>query len=153
MRVILTKIITFGVKCFVRYSRHVHYLHCVKNVQILIYFWSVFSCIRTEYGDLRSKSPYSVRIQENTDQKELRIWTLFTLFGMFAIGRSHCTLYFYNEKKPIYQDSMLYWKINFYLDMLLLAPFRADCWFDCLVFRMDLPYYLEIVELWNSWNN
>ena len=23
------------------------------------------------------KSPYSVRIQENTDQKQLRIWTLF----------------------------------------------------------------------------
>ena len=29
-----------------------------------------------EYGDLRS--PYSVAIQENTDQKKLRIWTLFT---------------------------------------------------------------------------
>ena len=25
-------------------------------------FWSVFSCIRTEYGDLTRKSPYSVRI-------------------------------------------------------------------------------------------
>ena len=43
--------------------------HCVKSVQIQSYFWSVFSCIRTEYGDLRSKSPYSVRIRENTDQK------------------------------------------------------------------------------------
>ena len=30
------------------------------------------------YGDLRSKSRYSVRIQENTDQKKLRTWTLFT---------------------------------------------------------------------------
>ena len=27
------------------------------------------SCIRTEYGDLQSKSPYPVQIQENTDQK------------------------------------------------------------------------------------
>ena len=26
--------------------------HCVKSVQIRSYFWSVFSCIRTEYGDL-----------------------------------------------------------------------------------------------------
>ena len=25
-----------------------------------------------------SKSPYSFRIKENTDQKKLRIWTLFT---------------------------------------------------------------------------
>ena len=43
-----------------------------------VFFWSVFPCIWNEYGDLRSKSPYSVRIQENTDQKKLRIWTLFT---------------------------------------------------------------------------
>ena len=28
--------------------------------------------------DLRSKSPYSVLIQEITDQKKLCIWTLFT---------------------------------------------------------------------------
>ena len=28
-------------------------LHCVKSVQIRIFFWSLFSCIRTEYGDLR----------------------------------------------------------------------------------------------------
>ena len=40
--------------------------HCVKCVQIRSYFWSVFSCIRTEYGDLLRKSPYSVRRQENT---------------------------------------------------------------------------------------
>ena len=29
--------------------------HCVKSVQIRSFLWSVFSCIRTEYGDLRSK--------------------------------------------------------------------------------------------------
>ena len=32
----------------------------------------------TEYVNLRSKSPYSVRIQENTDQKKLCVWTLST---------------------------------------------------------------------------
>ena len=42
------------------------------------FFWSVFSCIRTEYGDLLRNSPYLVRIQKNTDQKNLRIWALFT---------------------------------------------------------------------------
>ena len=52
--------------------------HCVKSVPIWSSFWSVFSCIRTEYGDLLRKSPYSVRIQENADQKKLRIWTLST---------------------------------------------------------------------------
>ena len=52
--------------------------HCVKCVQIRNFFWSVFSRIRTEYGEIRSISPYSVRMRENTDQKKLRIWTLFT---------------------------------------------------------------------------
>ena len=56
---------------------------CVKSVQIRRYFWFVFSCIRTEYGDLSyfwsvfsciqtdllRKSPYSIRMQENMDQK------------------------------------------------------------------------------------
>ena len=48
----------------------------MKSVQIRSFFWSVFSYIRTEYGDLGST--YAVRIQKNTDQKKLRIWTLFT---------------------------------------------------------------------------
>ena len=52
--------------------------HCMKSVQIRSFSWSIFSCIWTEYGDLRSSSPYSVRIREDTDQKKLRIWTLFT---------------------------------------------------------------------------
>ena len=50
----------------------------MKNVQIRRFFWYVFSCIWTEYGDLLCESPYSFRIQENKDQKKLRIWTLFT---------------------------------------------------------------------------
>ena len=32
----------------------------------------------SEYGDLLHKSPYSVRIRKNTDQKKLRIRALFT---------------------------------------------------------------------------
>ena len=38
-------------------------------------FWPVFSCIRTEY---ESKSPSSVQMRENAEQKKLRILTLFT---------------------------------------------------------------------------
>ena len=32
-----------------RYKSH---FHCVKSVQIWSYFWSVFSCIRTKYGEI-----------------------------------------------------------------------------------------------------
>ena len=52
--------------------------HCLKSFQIRSSFSFSFSCIRTEYGDLPRKSQYSVGIQENMDQKKLRIWTLFT---------------------------------------------------------------------------
>ena len=52
--------------------------HCVKFVQKRSFFWSGFSRIRTGYGEIRIISPYSVRMQENKDQKKLRIWTLFT---------------------------------------------------------------------------
>ena len=31
-------------------------------------FWSEFSCIQTEYGEIRRISPYSVQIKENADQ-------------------------------------------------------------------------------------
>ena len=55
-----------------------HFSHCVKSVQIRSFSWYVFSCIRSEYGDLLRKSSDSVRIRKNTDQKKLRVWTLFT---------------------------------------------------------------------------
>ena len=51
---------------------------CLKSVQIRSFFWSVFSRIRTEYKEILRISSYSVRMRENTDQKKLRIWTLFT---------------------------------------------------------------------------
>ena len=37
--------------------------HCVKSVQIRSYLWSVFSCIRTEYGDLWSRK---IRTRNNS---------------------------------------------------------------------------------------
>ena len=51
---------------------------CEKYQNTEVFLVRIFFFIRTEYGDLPRKSPYSVRIHENTDQKNLRIWTLFT---------------------------------------------------------------------------
>ena len=33
------------------------------------FFWSIFSRVPTEYGDILRICPYSVRMQENTDLK------------------------------------------------------------------------------------
>ena len=43
-----------------------------------VFFGSAFSLIGAECGELIRKSPYSVRIWENTDKKKLSIWTLFS---------------------------------------------------------------------------
>ena len=39
-----------------------------KKSPYLKLFWSVFSRIRTEYGEMQSISPCSVRMRENVDQ-------------------------------------------------------------------------------------
>ena len=52
--------------------------HCMKSIQIRSFYWSAFSCAQSEYGEILRISPYSVRMWENTDQKNLRIWTHFT---------------------------------------------------------------------------
>ena len=43
--------------------------HCVKNALYSTFFWSVFSHIQTDYGDLICKSSYSVQMWEKSDQK------------------------------------------------------------------------------------
>ena len=40
-----------------------------KNCLYSEFFWPAFSRIRTEYGDLLCKSPYSVRMQETVGKK------------------------------------------------------------------------------------
>ena len=42
-----------GEKCPWRICKR--YLHCVKSVEIPSFFWSVFSCIQTKYGDSLGK--------------------------------------------------------------------------------------------------
>ena len=75
-----------------RVNRDEYHQHCVKSVQIRIFFFSTFSRILTEYGDLLRKSLYWVRLRENTDQKKLCIWTLFTqckLVSLFWHQQTH----------------------------------------------------------------
>ena len=51
--------------------------HLPKKItawKVSSFFWSVFSCIREEHRDVRSKSLYSVRIKKNEDQKNSVFW-------------------------------------------------------------------------------
>ena len=42
--------------CLSQFREGIRRKHCVKSVQILNFFWSVFSCIWTEYRNLLRKS-------------------------------------------------------------------------------------------------
>ena len=44
-------------------------LETALKVSVFGVFWSVFSDIRIEYGEILIISPYSFRMRENTDQK------------------------------------------------------------------------------------
>ena len=49
-------------------------------------FWSAFSRFRTEYGEIRCVSPYSVRIRENADQNNSE-------FGHFLCSIRHAEIH------------------------------------------------------------
>ena len=57
-----------------------------KRCPYLEFFWSVFSRIGTEYGDLLCKSPYSVQRRENTGQKNYKYEQIF--LGDFSVDKN-----------------------------------------------------------------
>ena len=90
--------------------------HWVKSTQIRSFYWSVFSRIRTEYGEIRGVSPYSPRMRENTDQKKLRIWTLFAQckFNHIPFHDLQCRKKIMVKSKDIRQG-LVYWISSFAL--------------------------------------
>ena len=52
----------------------------MKLAQIQSFYWSVFSCIWTGFGNVQSKSLFSVRMWENVDQKKnINIWMFYAV--------------------------------------------------------------------------
>ena len=84
--------------------------HCMISFQIRSFFWSVFSCIRTEYVDLNRKSPYSVRMRENTDQKKLHLWILLTQCKMI---RHTLKILWTLAIKHSYENKLFYFNLQY----------------------------------------
>ena len=81
-------------------------------------FWSVFSHISTEYGEMRNISPYLVRMQENADQNNSEYGHL-PRSGYFSVVGQSVVNYFC--KKPII-DVWQEPKYSFKWDLFLLLP-------------------------------
>ena len=105
--------------------------HCVKSVQIQGFFWSVFSCIWTEYRDLRSKSPDSVQIQ--------KIWTRKnSVFGHFnaVSDRSTSSL----------SIGSISWKVS--IDGFLLEPSSKASKTPVLFHPLSIIYFPFGMLMW-----
>ena len=68
---------TFVAFSWIEISWYSHNSYCVKSVQIRSYFWSVFSCIQTKYGEIWS-TPY---IQSKYRKKRTRNNSVFGHFS------------------------------------------------------------------------
>ena len=68
------------------------------------FFWSAFSRIQTIYGEIWSNSPYSVRMRENTDQKNSE-------YGHFShsVCRLHMSL---SEQSTIFESAFSCFKLT-----------------------------------------
>ena len=56
-------------------------------------FWLVFSRIRTDYGEIRSISPYSVQMRENKDQNNSEYGHFKRSIGSGDINLLHCEIF------------------------------------------------------------
>ena len=54
-----------------------------------VLFWSVFSRIQTEYGVIRSITPYSARMRENTEQNNFEYGHF--LYSVIQLLRNYIT--------------------------------------------------------------
>ena len=130
---------------------------CVKSVQIRSNFWSVFSRIWTEYGEIRSFSPYSVRMRENTDQKLLRIWMLFTQWKKplnISFSSNKFRVNIYRLLKAL---KVLWMLICEYLNIVGILILMCIGYKKCtqprlnLSWRWSLSYRNQSIDLQSKW--
>ena len=101
------------------------------------FFWSLFFHIRSEYGKMFHISPYSVRIRENTDQKNSEYGPFYAVWAATQMHKTHicirCPMEFCQESFNIINTiniscplpgRTLYLKspLDFSEHMLLLLP-------------------------------
>ena len=113
----------------------------MKSVPIRSFFRSVFFRIWTEYGDLRSRSPFSVRIRGNTDRKKVRICTLFTyclVLVFLSSGRLSIFAFIPNTQKHWAQFTQTFLK---YMGQSIQEWTKYNLWKT--TFK---KFYLSIIE-------
>ena len=73
-----------------------HTPHCVKSVHIWSFFWSVFSHIRTEYGEIQSIASWEIEAVMCLQQEIL--WQYFFTYWLFWKERANAWVWSRKEK-------------------------------------------------------
>ena len=68
-------------------------MHCLKSAQIRSYFWSVFSCIRTEYGEILRILPTQSEYRKKRTRNK-------SVFGHFSRNPNTKKLLYHVKKYP-----------------------------------------------------
>lgn len=117
-----------------------------KKFRVRSFLWSVFSRIRSECGDLQNKSPNSVRIRENKDQRKLRIPNFHKQWKLLQndIKKQEANVPPYGQL-----FSKLRKVIQFYiLSNLVNASISFSVWveiFYCICFVRSLHHYSFLI--------
>ena len=99
-------------------------------------FWSVFSRIRTEYGEIRSVSLYSVRMRKNTDQNNSE-------YGHFSGSVYFCFDLFFHEichSDPVCSVIRNQWNCTYEKDVRLYKPYEWNI-FRHTKIKVLSPFY------------
>ena len=113
----------FNFQTFVLLSHAV--IHCTLKQQILCEKYP-----NTEISLVRIRIfSYSVQIRENTDQKKLRIWTLFTQwkFSKFSKTSNNCKL-LSSQSSAVTATVSLFWLINNFHQAWIDFPLIRFVW-------------------------
>ena len=107
-------------------------------------FWSIFSRIRTEYGEIRSISPHPVQMRENANQINSKYAQFLhsVAFNVFAIARDTYTKEIYWGKRWISivpPNYLRYW-CSFY------KP-KSKIWMISVEIENNITYFLAKVTL------
>ena len=98
--------------------------------------WKLFIIIRTEYGEIRSISPYSVRIRENTDEENSQ-------YGHHLCSAFHCFKSHKKTKTKKIDEAILSQSLNWVFQILRTFYFQDDG-------RYFLQLFVAIHQNWHE---
>ena len=87
-------------------------IYCVKTVQILSDFWSIFSCIQFEYRKIQTRKHFQSCSYQNNRHGALYIFLNFSC-------KLVCGMYFSNQRRHYKWTASKCWRINSMLPLSL----------------------------------